>query len=78
MKQTCNLITNFTCEWNKNVVLFNMIINNCLNFKSSVVCKCSKRNIVNKQSQKSVFRSADNIPVKEQKVSAVHPGIVSC
>lgn len=78
MKQTCNLITNFTCERNKNVVLFNMIINNCLNFKSSVDCKCSERNIVNKQSQKRVFRSADNIPVKGQGVSAVHPGIGSC
>lgn len=78
MKQTCNLISNFISEWNKNVVLFNMIINNCLNFKSSVDCKCSRRNTVNKQSQKRLFRSADNIPVKGQRFSAVHPGIVSC
>lgn len=78
MKQTCNLITNLTCEWNRNVVLFNVIINNCLNFKSSVECKCSEMNIINKQFHKRVFRSADNIPAKGQRVSAVHPGTGSC
>lgn len=78
MKQTCNLITNLTRERNRNVVLFKMIINNCLNFTSSVECKCSETNIINKQFHKRVFRSADNIPAKRQRVSAVHPGTGSC
>lgn len=34
-------------------------------------------NIINKQFHKKVFRSADNIPVKGQRISAVHPGIGS-
>jgi len=77
-EQTCNLITNFTCEQNRNVVLFNTIINNYLNFKSSVECECSEMNIINKQFHKRVFRSVDNTPVQGQSVSAVHLGTASC